>query len=173
MGQEEFSFITIIVRNAGYSVLFLEFIMLINTQKIWKSSPLNNPTILSLKVKVKAAQSCLTLCNLMDYTVHGILQAEYWSEQPFPSPGDLPSPGIEPRSPTLQADSLPAELPGKPSVCQVGCYLTDRGGHHKLDGNKGAFSQEVLAFQHGFENSRWWKPEALNGSIRQLPNKAV
>ena len=56
MGQEEFSFITIIVRNAGYSVLFLEFIMLINTQKIWKSSPLNNPTILSLKVKVKAAQ---------------------------------------------------------------------------------------------------------------------
>ena len=39
---------------------------------------------------------------------------EYWSGQPFPSPGDLPNPGIEPRSPTLQADSLPAETQGKP-----------------------------------------------------------
>ena len=41
---------------------------------------------------------------------------EYWSGQPFPSPGDLPNPGIEPRSPTLQADSLPAEPQGKPSA---------------------------------------------------------
>ena len=37
---------------------------------------------------------------------------EYWSGLPFPSPGDLPVPGIEPRSPTLQADALPSELPG-------------------------------------------------------------
>ena len=36
----------------------------------------------------------------------------YWNGLPFPSPGDLPNPGIEPRSPTLQADSLPAEPPG-------------------------------------------------------------
>ena len=36
---------------------------------------------------------------------------EYWSELPFPSPGDLPDPGIEPRSPTLQADALPSEPP--------------------------------------------------------------
>ena len=35
---------------------------------------------------------------------------EYWSGLPFPSPGDLPNPGIEPRSPALQADSLPIEL---------------------------------------------------------------
>ena len=34
---------------------------------------------------------------------------EYWSVSPFPSQGDLPNPGIEPRSPALQADSLPAE----------------------------------------------------------------
>ena len=38
---------------------------------------------------------------------------EYWSGLPFPSLGDLPKPGIEPRSPTLQAGSLPSELPGK------------------------------------------------------------
>ena len=37
---------------------------------------------------------------------------EYWSGLPFPSPGDLPNPGIEPQSPALQADSLPSEPPG-------------------------------------------------------------
>ena len=39
---------------------------------------------------------------------------EYWSGLPFSSPGDLPDPGIEPRSPTLQADTLPSEPPRKP-----------------------------------------------------------
>ena len=39
---------------------------------------------------------------------------EYWSGQPLSSPGDLPNPGIEPRPPALQVDSLPAEPPGKP-----------------------------------------------------------
>ena len=39
---------------------------------------------------------------------------EYWSGLPFPSPGDLPNPGIEPRSPALRADALPSEPPGKP-----------------------------------------------------------
>ena len=41
---------------------------------------------------------------------------EHWSGQPFPSPGDLPDPGIEPRSPILQTDSLPSEPPGKPQL---------------------------------------------------------
>ena len=41
---------------------------------------------------------------------------EYRGELPFPSPGDLPNPGIKPRSPALQADSLPSEPPGKSSV---------------------------------------------------------
>ena len=45
---------------------------------------------------------------------------EYWSEKPFPSPGDLPNPGIEPRSPALQVDSLPAEPPGKTKNTGVG-----------------------------------------------------
>ena len=42
----------------------------------------------------------------------GFSRREYWSGLPFLSPGDLPNPGIEPRSPTLQADSLPSEPPG-------------------------------------------------------------
>jgi len=41
---------------------------------------------------------------------------EYWSGELFPSPGDLPNPGIKPRSPTLQADSLPVEPQGKLSI---------------------------------------------------------
>ena len=42
-----------------------------------------------------------------------VSRQEYWSKVPFPSPGDLPNPGIEPWSPALQADSLPSVLTGK------------------------------------------------------------
>ena len=44
----------------------------------------------------------------------GFSRQEYWSGLPFPSPGGLPDPGIEPWSPTPQADSLPSEPPGRP-----------------------------------------------------------
>ena len=43
----------------------------------------------------------------------GFSRQECWSGLPFPSPGDLPDPGIEPGSPTLQADALPSEPPGE------------------------------------------------------------
>ena len=43
----------------------------------------------------------------------GFSRQEYWSGLPFPSPEDLPDPGIKPRSPALQADTLPTEPPGK------------------------------------------------------------
>ena len=60
------------------------------------------------------AQPCPTLCDPMDCTppgsnVHGFPRQEYWNGLPFPPPGDLPDPGIEPMSPVspaLQADSL-------------------------------------------------------------------
>ena len=76
--------------------------------------PHTEPIQRLVKVKVKVAQSRSTLCDPMDYTVHGILQARILEWIAFPSPGDLPNPGIKPRSPALQADSLPAEPPGKP-----------------------------------------------------------
>ena len=41
---------------------------------------------------------------------------EYWSGLPYPSPGDLPDPGIKPMFPALQADTLPSEPPGKPNT---------------------------------------------------------
>ena len=63
---------------------------------------------------VKVTQLCLTVCDPIDYSlpgsfVHGILQAK--NTGVFPSPGDLLNPGIEPRYPALQADSLPSEPP--------------------------------------------------------------
>ena len=51
---------------------------------------------------------------------------EYWSGRPLPSPGDLANPGTKPRSPTLQADSLPSELPRKPHFLQGGRQKTGR-----------------------------------------------
>ena len=46
----------------------------------------------------------------------GFSRQEYWSGVPLPSPGDLPDPGIELGSPSLQADALPSEPPGKPYI---------------------------------------------------------
>ena len=53
----------------------------------------------------------------------GFSRQEYWSGLPFPSPGDLPGPGIKPRSPALQADALTSEPPGKPCY-STHCYST-------------------------------------------------
>ena len=63
---------------------------------------------------MKATQSCLTLLRPMDHTVHGILQARILEWVAYPFSSRTPIPGIKLGSPTLQADSLPAELPGKP-----------------------------------------------------------
>ena len=49
----------------------------------------------------------------------GFSRQEYWSGLPWPSPGDFPNPGIKPKSPTFQADSLPSEPPGKPHLCSI------------------------------------------------------
>ena len=56
-------------------------------------------------------------CSLSGSSVHGILWQEYWSRLPCPSPRDLPAPGIQPRPPASQADSLHSEPPGKPQHC--------------------------------------------------------
>ena len=63
---------------------------------------------------MKLAQSCLTLCDPMGYTVHGILQAKILEWVAFPFSRDPPNSGIKSRSPSLQEDSLPAEPQGKP-----------------------------------------------------------
>ena len=74
-----------------------------------------DPGFLSVTVQFSSVtQSCLTLCNLMDYAVHGIFQTRILEWVALPSPGDLPAPEIEPASTALQADPFPAEQTGKP-----------------------------------------------------------
>ena len=64
-------------------------------------------------MKVKVAQSCPILNDSLDYTSPRSSPGQNTGVEPFPSLGDLPNPGMETRSPTLQAGSLPAELQGK------------------------------------------------------------
>ena len=67
------------------------------------------------------AQLCLTLCDPMELQPTrllcpwGLSRQNYWNGLPCPPPGDLLNPGIEPRSPTLQANSLLTEPPGNPN----------------------------------------------------------
>ena len=80
---------------------------------------------------VLMTQLCLTLFNPMDCSPlgspsMGFSRQEHWSGLPFPSPGDLPDPGIKPRSPALQADSLSSEPPGKPRGVSRHCQMTLR-----------------------------------------------
>ena len=67
----------------------------------------------------------------------GFSRQEYWSGLPFPSPGDLPDPGIEPRSPALQADALPSKPPGKRTAIQKTIskdllYSTENSPHYSI-----------------------------------------
>ena len=76
-------------------------------------------------MSAKSLQSCLIVCHPLDCSppgssVHAILQAGILEWVPFSSPGDLPYPGIEPRSLALQADSLPSKPLGK----QIYIYIS-------------------------------------------------
>ena len=102
---------------------------------------------------MKVAQSCLALCHFIDYTVHGILRREYWSGYPFPSPGDLPNPGIKPRSPALQAGSLPAEPQGKPKDNGVGILSLLQGIFPTQEPNWGLLHHRQILYQLSYKGS--------------------
>ena len=71
-------------------------------------------------MKVQIAQLCPALCDPMAYIVHGILQARILEWVAFPFSRGSSQPRIEPRSPAVQADSLPVEPQGKPKNTRVG-----------------------------------------------------
>ena len=100
---------------------------------------------------VKVTQSYLTLCNPTDYTVHGILQARILEWVASPSPGNLSNPGIEPRSPTLQADSLPAEPQGKAKNIEVGSLSTGRSLAQEL--NQSLLNCRRILYQLSYQRS--------------------
>ena len=78
----------------------------------------------------------------------GFSRQEYWSGLPFPSPGDLPDPGIEPRSSALEADALTSEPPGKPGE-KVGEWKTWLKSQHSENEDHGIWS-------HHFMGNRCW-----------------
>ena len=92
----------------------------------------------------------------------GFSRQEYWSQLPFPSPGDLPEPGVEPGSPVLQADALPSEPPGKRAI---GKALRVRA-----EGNP-YFCVCGCRARHGTWNKHL-KPSAAAGhpSVEQVPS---
>ena len=87
---------------------------------------------------------------------------EYWSGLPFPSPGDLPAPGIEPRAPALQADVLTSEPPGKPIYIYVKLLGLNLERMEKVikgrscRGNAGCGERDVLATLGNREISLWF-----------------
>ena len=105
----------------------------------------------------EVAQSCLTLCDPMDCSPPssspvGFSKQGYWSGLPFPSPGDLPDSGIEPRSPTLQPDALISAPPGKPlnTRIQVLTSKISKGGKEarlKEEGGGGGIGIQMSLLQ--------------------------
>ena len=101
------------------------------------------------KKKRKVAQSCPTLCDPMDHTIHGILQARILEY--FPSPGDPPNPGIEPRSLTLQVDSLPANSQGKPKITGWGSLSLLQGIFPTQELNRGLLHCRWILYQLSYQ----------------------
>jgi len=103
-------------------------------------------------------QSCLTLwdpmnCSPPGSSLHGILQAKYWSGLPFPSPEDLPNPGIESRSPSFQVDSLPSEPTRKPKNIRVGCLFLLQGIFLTLESNLDLLHCRQILYQLRYQGN--------------------
>ena len=83
----------------------------------------------------------------------GFSRQEYWSGLPCTPPGDLPNPGIQPRSPTFQADSLPAEPPGKPKNSGVGSLSLLHGIFMTQESNQGLLECRRILYQLNYQGS--------------------
>ena len=98
-------------------------------------------------VKAKVTLSCLTLFDPMDYIVHGILQAKILEWVAFPNPG------IKPKSPTLQVDSLPGEPQGKPKNAGVGILSLLQWIFPTQELNQGLLHCRWILYQLSYEGS--------------------
>ena len=99
-------------------------------------------------------QSCLTLCDPRDYSlpgsyVYGIFQARILEWVAFPFSRELPNQGIEPRSPALQADSLPSEPPGKPLEGNFYSHIWDYDSSVRLETSSWVFLK--FSYHTGFQ----------------------
>ena len=107
-------------------------------------------------------QTCLTLqphgplARL--FCLWGFSRQEHWSGLPFPSPGDICDPGIEPRSPTFQVDSLPSEPPGKPKNTGVGSLSLLQGIFPTQGSNQGLLHCRWILYQLSYLGSLYICP---------------
>ena len=89
----------------------------------------------------------------MDYTVHGILQARILKWLALPFSRDLPNLGIEPRSPALLVDSLPAESPGKPKNTRVGSLSLLQWIFLTQESNQGLLHCRWILYQLSYQGN--------------------
>ena len=104
-----------------------------------------------MSYKVRVAQLCPTLCDPVDYTVHGILQARILEWVAFPFSRDLPNLGIKLGSPTLQADSLPAEPQGKLKSTGVGSISLLQQIFLTQESNQGLLHCKRILYQLSYQ----------------------
>ena len=90
-----------------------------------------------------------------------ISRPEHWSGEPFPSPGDLPNPEIEPRSPALWVDSLPAEPQGKPKNTGVGSLSLLQQIFPTQELNQGLLHCRQVLYQLSYEGSPLYRYNPL------------
>ena len=105
-----------------------------------------------------ATQSYPTLCNPMDCSlpsssVHADSRQEYWSGLPCPPPGDLPNPGIEPTSLTLQMDSWPSEPRRKPKNTGMSSLSFLQGNFPTQELNWGLLHCRQILYQLSYQGS--------------------
>ena len=100
---------------------------------------------------------------LSDFQIHRTIESmelsrpEYWSAQPFPSPGDLPKPEIEPRSSSLQADSLPVDPQGKPKSTGIGSLSLLQRILLTQESNRGLLHCRWILYQLSYQGS--WRAQ--------------
>ena len=102
-------------------------------------------------MKVKVAQLCPTLCDPMDCIVQNSPDQNTGVGSLSILPGDLPNPGIKPRSPTLQADSLPAEPQGKPKNTGVGSLSLLQWSFPTQESNRGLLHYRRILYQLSYQ----------------------
>ena len=102
-------------------------------------------------MKVEVTQSCPTLWDPMDYTVHGILQARILEWVAFPFSGASSQPRDQ--TPALQADSLPTQPPGKPKNTGVGSLSLLQGIFQTQESNWGLLHCRHILYQLSYQGS--------------------
>ena len=92
----------------------------------------------------------------------GLSRQEYWSGLPFPSPGDLPEPGIEPRSPILQADTLTSAPPGKPQNLEIKMESQINSLETRIEMMQERFNKDLEEMKKS--------PYIMNNAINEIKN---